>query len=486
MKNLKYILFGLLSVVSLVSCKKYLDVTPKTQMPQELLFSNEGGFKDALTGVYIQMNNKNAYGAALTQTTIEQLASSWEVTSNSFGERIGNFNYTDQGVQDSLANIFAHQYKIIASTNAILGQIDAKKDVFTTPGLYELIKGEALAIRAYCHLDILRLFGPVPTATTVGNNLAYVTLLSKNVNNRVSFAAYQTALLKDLNDAEVLLKDIDPITQYSISQLKNPSAFSGFNPQDTYFAYRYLRMNYYAVKGLQARAYLWFNNPQKAYESAKVVIDAKNTDATNKFVLGTSANFAAKDYVLSSEHIFGLYDFSMFQKYTERYSSGLYRKGSAATTITTQLYGNTGTDMRESSLWELLTLPNSSKAYVLKKYQVQSAQTSGNPSDPDFKQIPMLRLSEMYLIVAETAAYAEGVEYFRQFRVARNIGQLSLPANAAALQIEILKEYRKEFYAEGQGFFAYKRVNAPKPSFLFAPSTATLNYLLPLPYNEAI
>lgn len=485
MKKINYILFGLLSVATLVSCKKYLEVTPKTQMPQDILFSNEGGFKDALTGVYIQMNHNDAYGAAFTQTTVEQLASSWDVTANTYEERIGLFNFSDQSVQANLANAFGQQYKIISSVNAILGQIDAKKNVFTTPGLYELIKGEALAIRAYCHLDILRLFGPTPTAPTIGNNLAYVTELSKNVNTRISFTAYQTALIKDLTDAEALLKDIDPITKYSIAQLRSPSVTSEFNPQDTYFAYRYLRMNFYAVKALQARAYLWFNNPQKAYESAKAVIEAKNTDASNKFTLGTSASFNAKDYVLTSEHIFGLYDFNMYQKYTDRYSSGLLRKGTAATTINTQLYGNTGTDIRESSLWELVTLPNAAKAYIIKKYQVQTAQTSST-AEADFKQIPMLRLSEMYLIAAETAAYTEGIEYFRQFRVARNIGQLALPANAAALQTEIIKEYRKEFYAEGQGFFAYKRINAPKASFLFAPAAATVNYLLPLPYTEAI
>ena len=53
------------------------------------------------------------------------------------------------------------------------------------------------------------------------------------------------------------------------------------------------------------------------------------------------------------------------------------------------------------------------------------------------------------------------------------------------IQNEMLKEYRKEFYAEGQSFFAYKRLNAPKASILFVPGDAVLSYLIPLPRTEA-
>jgi len=50
--------------------------------------------------------------------------------------------------------IYTQLYKIILSVNAILEQIDAKQDVFE-PGMYEIIKGECLAMRAYCHFDLL-------------------------------------------------------------------------------------------------------------------------------------------------------------------------------------------------------------------------------------------------------------------------------------------------------------------------------------------
>lgn len=484
MKRLSFILLALYCALSIISCKKFLTVTPKTEMPRDLLLSTEEGFKAALTGVYIQMREDAAYGGAMTQTTTESLTSSWDITTASVEQRLGLFNYTDATVDQTLGRVYAQEYKIIASINAILEQIDAKKNVFSSPEMYQTIKAECLGLRAYCHLDVLRLFGPIPSAQGSGNMLPYVTVLSKTPHSAIPFPAFQTALLKDLDEAAALVKDIDPITKYTLSQLRNPGTQSGFNPKDTYLAFRYLRMNYYAIKALQARAYLWFNVKDKAYECAKLLIDTKNEDGTVKFRLGTSADFANKDFVLTSEHIFGLYDFDMFNKYTTRYSAGILKKGSAATTINTQLYGNTGTDMREAGLWELATQANGSQIYIIKKYQ--AADSKLVTASTDFKQIPMLRISEMYLIAAETAPFAGGLNYFRLFREARNIRQLAIPANETTLQAEIIKEYRKEFYAEGQSFFAYKRLNVPKGDFLFVPSAAVLNYLIPLPSTERI
>jgi hypothetical protein len=483
MKKIIFILLTLFLVAPFTSCKKFLEVVPKTQMPQDVLFDSQNGFKDALTGVYIQMKSPNIYGGAMTQTTIEHLVSSWDVVANTTEQRIGLFNFADGGVETAFSSIFQSEYRAISSINAILTQIDSKKEVFTTPGMYEIVKSESLALRAYIHLDILRLFGPIPTAPANGNMLAYVTTLSKTPTTRIPYEAYQAALLKDLTDAEALAKDVDPIVKFSLAQLRAPSATGVFNPSDTYLAYRYLRMNYYAIKGLQARAYLWFGDKQKAYENAKLVIDAKNDDGTSKFRLGTSADMSStnKDYVLSSEHIFGLYDFSMFTKYTTNYTSGNIKKGTAATTINTSLYGNTGTDIREANLWELLTLSNQAKVYVLKKYlPLESPPTL----TVDFKQIPMLRLSEMYLIASEVAPVAEAQTYWNTFKTARNITASILPADPVQQQFEVLKEIRKEFYAEGQAFFAYKRLNAPKANYLFAPAAATINYLLPLPQIE--
>lgn len=455
-------------MLTITSCNKFLEVSPKTEMPQEDLFKTEQGYKDALIGVYIQMKNNNAYGMSLTQTTIEYLVSSWDVTAGSSAQALGLFQYENTLALGSLESVYAQQYKIISSVNAILGKIDENKEVFKSNGIYETIKAECLAIRAYCHFDILRLFGPIPTAPENGNNLPYVTELSPKINPLIPYAQFKAAIIKDMTDAENLVNTI----------VDN----EGNYPSDEFFTSRNLRLNLHSIKAFQARAYLWFGDHLLAYENAKFVIDAKNTNESSKYRLGTAADITATNYILTAEHVFGLYDFGMYDKFQSNYANGSLKKGSAVTTIKTQLFGNTGTDIRENGLWELITLSNAAKCYIQRKYQVKTNITTA--ANADFKQIPMIRLSEMYLIAAETAPFSEGLGYFKTFRDSRNIGLMDVPSNADMLGNEIIKEYRKEFYGEGQAFFAYKRVNSP--TVLFAPASAKVNYLLPLPRTESI
>lgn len=483
-----YRIFTLLFLsLSLTSClNEWLTVNPKTDMTRDILFSTESGFKDALTGVYIQLKSGNGYGDALTMSTIEHLITSWDVTSATTQQRLNQFLYTDAGVENSMAMIFSQQYSVIASINAILDQIDNKKDVFVTEKLYELIKGEALALRALCHLDLLRLFGPVPTVTNADPILPYVKTLSREALPHINFAAFRTELLKDLNDAEQLLKIADPVQNYSIYDLRRPGPTNPYNPSDTYFAFRHIRMNYYAVKALKARTYLWFGDNENAFANAKEVIDAKDTNGSTKFPLGTSADMTAGFLNLPGEHIFAVHEFSLAKKYNDMFANGTLKKGSAETTIKSQLYGNTGTDIRETYLWELITQPNQLKTYIIKKYNVVGSPTS---MLTDYRQVPLLRIAEMYLIAVEAApSLAESQAYWSEFRTARNVSVSALPADQIMLKDEVMKEYRKEFYAEGQAFYNYKRLNMPKNKILYASTSATvvLNYIVPLPKTELI
>lgn len=471
----------------LTSClNDWLTVNPKTDITRENLFSTQEGFKDALTGVYVQLKRGAGYGERLTFTTIEYLVSSWDVTTNTTGQRLGQFLYTDQGVENVMSGIFTQQYSVIASINAILDEIDAKRDVFTTEGLFELVKGECLALRAFIHFDLLRLYGPIPASIPSTPILPYVRTLSREVVPHSTYTEYQQAIMADITEATTLLSNADPIFDYSLEDLKDPGPTKIFNPADTYFSARHLRMNYFAVKALSARANLWFGNLPEAYEDAISVINAQNQDGSKKFRLGTASDMTAGNLALPVEHIFAIHEFSLFSKYNTFFAAGSLKKGTAETTVKSQLYGNTGTDIRETYLWELVTQDNQAKTYIIKKYNVPEA--TPQPKF-DIRHIPLIRVSEMYLIAAEGApALGQAQEYWNSFRIARNLPASTLPADFNQRSDEIIKEYRKEFFAEGQAFYNYKRVNAPKNKILWAPTAAAVvvNYVVPLPKTELI
>ena len=100
--------------------------------------------------------------------------------------------------------------------------------------------------------------------------------------------------------------------------------------------------------------------------------------------------------------------------------------------------------------------------------------------------IPLIRLPEMYYILAECSEdYEESAQWLNKVRENRGIDQVSYNDAASKLK-NIEKEYRKDLFGEGQLFFFYKRNFYT--SFLHCP-VKTLNeknYIFSLPENEVI
>lgn len=110
--------------------------------------------------------------------------------------------------------------------------------------------------------------------------------------------------------------------------------------------------------------------------------------------------------------------------------------------------------------------------------------TEATSEKEEDKVIPLLRLSEMYLIAIEAGPETEAQRLWKEFLSARNLVTADLPSDAALRKAAIIAEYRKEFYGEGVTFFLHKRLNLPKNQWLWAPSDLEVNYVLPLPETE--
>lgn len=450
----------LLCLLAFCSCDRWLSVSPSNEMPVDDQFSSEQGVKDALAGVYVLIKDQSLYGQALSFGYIENMASLWDVTAASTEESLALHEYDK--VTSTVDNIYGKLYNAIANVNNILDHIQADNGVLLTPGMYEIIRGECLALRAFLHFDLMRLFGPIPNDLEVGGaRLPYVKEVSKDIKLPVAYDEYKNFLLGDLHEAETLLKDNDPLV-------------TGEPVTDDFWLRRTSRMNYYAVRALQARAYLWYGETENAYTAAMEVIGARNGDGTKKFdIQGIKIAFPGKDFALYPEQIFGLYDHQLDSKYSSLFQTGILYKGTTSLDIMKNLYGNTGRDIRELYLWELRNLPTGDR-YAIKKYDV----TFGT------KQIPLIRLSELYFIAIETGSASQAAKLWEDYRESRVLDVKELPADPVLIRQEVLTEFRKEFYAEGQLFYLYKRYNAPRENILFANTRLVVNYILPLPKTE--
>lgn len=450
------------------SCDSYLDVLPSTEKEKTEMLSTADGYRAVLTGAYIRMKQTSLYGQEMVCGTVENLAQHWSYTTGSIGAYLQNYDYTASVVETATENMYNNLYKVVADVNGILMNIDNNNGVLTATD-YSLIKGEALGLRAFCHFDVLRLFGPMPTSLPTGRVLPYVTTVSNKPNTFLTYADYTTQLLADLQEAETLLAKVDPIRQYSIASLN-----SGDNGIDDFMQARQIRMNYYAVCALEARVYLWLGNKAKALEYAKRVIDAKTPTGASEFTLGTRDDCARGDKTLSPEHIFNL----KVSNIASTIGSGRSYYNAKAT-ITARLWDAGTSDIRFVNMWEEVRESYYSRPFYFLKY-------TQNEKMPTLAKnvIPLLRLAEMYLIAIECSPLPEASEYYKTLCAARDITPVTFDDEAQRTQV-LIQEYNKEFFGEGQAFYAYKRL-AAKDIYWAGTEGSVETYVVPLPLKEQV
>ncbi|PKP05725.1 MAG: hypothetical protein CVU10_10270 [Bacteroidetes bacterium HGW-Bacteroidetes-5] len=484
MKRIYLIIF--IAVLSLTSCNKWLDIQPELEIRKNAIFENEQGFKDVLIGSYIRMATPSLYGLNTTMVLPELISQHWTPVTGTISAYLSSFDYTQTTSKNMFEAVWLQYYQTILNINSILEDIDSKKDMFAN-GNYEVIKGEALGLRAFLHLEVLRFWGSVPGSIVLTNKaIPYVKTVTKDPNKLIA-NSYQEVLdniLADLNQAEELLS-ADPILTYSNAVLNSPSTLAGIDktkpyPADEYHFFRQVRFNYYAVKATKARYYLWRGDNVQALENALAVINAKNSDGTAKFTLGSETAANNGQLTFPTEHIFAVSNTLSTQTLT----SVFFNNNTAYTQTTTYL--NTAFEStlhtsdiryRSNRLWELRVIPLAGNFNFFKKYNDTDSKTA-------VKDIPLIRLAEMYFIATECGSEL----LFRDYRIARVLdpsidGTLT---SATAIKERLEKEYRKEFYGEGQMFFFYKRHNYNKFTWPVAKVVTESAYKLPIPESQSM
>ena len=151
-------LVGLLLLLS--SCSNWLDVDLINEVEEEKLFSTEQGFHEALAGIYSKMSKSELYGAEMTFGVVDVLAQTYDY-SNMLADynSLVNYNYAMEDAKGYIESLWSSGYYTIAMINNLL-KYEANSGDVMTDKVRKQIKGEALALRAWMHFDLWRLFAP--------------------------------------------------------------------------------------------------------------------------------------------------------------------------------------------------------------------------------------------------------------------------------------------------------------------------------------
>lgn len=462
------------------SCDSWLEVKPYDQIAEGELQKSEEGYQKMLNGIYIDLNSDALYGQTLSVEMIEVMGGAYSIGSDNsvWGnyKDLSSYKYNTEYWRDRLDQTWNKAYALILNCNKILETIDGNKNLFTD-GSYYIIKGEALALRAMLHFDMLRLFGPVYSKDSDKKAIPYYT---KQTNSPEPILTAQEVMEKITADYEDALNYLanDPVKTEGTMMSSTEDGSSNF------LRYRALRLNYYAVEALMARAYLYMGNKTEAFKYATDVIKTADQNifpfVDKNLVIGSPAD---PDRIFSSEVLFALtntsrgtihknfFDPSRLPNYVFRMDDSMMSNlvyGGAATT------GGYQDDYRYRACW----MATGSNRYF---YKYSDMVANGSIQNT---MIPMVRLGEMFLIAAESQSgdLKAGVKYVNALR--RNRGVASL----TTLTPDLLKyEYIRELYGEGQLFYLYKRLNSDIITSATSsknPKASDLIFVVPLPDTE--
>ncbi|MBL1409429.1 RagB/SusD family nutrient uptake outer membrane protein [Sphingobacterium faecale] len=447
MKKLKRALLILpLAALSLSSCDKWLAIKPADRIVEENVFNSEAGFLSALNGVYTDLTKSDLYGSALSYEFIEILAQQYSIrAANTDYTETANYSYTSKYTKERLEKIWDASFKTILNCNKIIENGKDKESLIPSKSL-ALFIGESLALRSFLHFDMLRLFGPIYKNNSGQKSIPYINHISVSASPLLTAEEAAHQILADLDRSESLLKSSDPI-------IAGGPQTDIIEDADNTERFRTLRFNYYAVLALKARVYLYIGDKPNALKYAKMIINDPNRETYFPFVkhteiLGNSTN---TDRVFSTEVLFAFYTNGrndIFQRYFNPESATassllIPRSGNIAT-----LFAGEENDYRNYPIWKNSSL-EANAVYSSKHKKGETVALYRN------NIMPLLRLSELYLIAAEAeSSEQQAYVYLNKLRNQRGLGEVSNNLTA-----RLRSEYTKEFFGEGQLFFYYKRNN---------------------------
>jgi starch-binding outer membrane protein, SusD/RagB family len=417
MKYNKLFIIPVLATLISACSKDWLDLEPSTSVETEMSIKTLRDANYAINGVYSTLQSYESYGSRMFYYG-DVTGDDAQAYSNT--KRCANFYMFRYNRDNVPSSLWSSPLKLTRYANNILAQID-NLPVIAANDQTEInhIKGQALTVRALALFDVTRVYG-YPFLKDNGASLGGCIITSiptydyKPTRNTVAECYDQ--IISDLSSAIPLLKNI-----------KTPG-----------------KINKFAAMALLSRVYLYKGDNEKALATAESTI---TESIAAGYKLWTNAEYVAQWKVaFNSESLFEIVNTDVDNPGNEGAAYLYWKSGYNDIILTKSFYDLVNTDPLDVRK-QLITL--SSSRYYLMKYT-----GNGTTELPTASNIPVFRLSEVYLIAAEAAVKqsdnAKAIVYLNAIVTRAN----PTKSVTGVVSVDrILTERRKELVGEGHRFF---------------------------------
>lgn len=394
------------ALLTLISCKKFVEVSPpSTQLVGASVYNSNATAAAALTGIYQTMVSNSVGGGNFGISALLGLsADEFMLYPNS--DVTFNQTYTNGILSNTDIPIWSNLYNCIYQANSAIEGLSGANGVGTE--MNKQLTGEAKFVRAFCHFYLVNIYGDAPLILTTNYSI-------NQTASRIPKERVFEQIIADLKDAQSLLGN-DFLSPDGITTVDR------------------VRPNKGAATALLARVYLYQQKWDSAEAEATAVINNSayqlQTDLNNVFLKNNGEaiwqleppnnGFNSPD----GSFLLGLLYFGGPNNY-------------APLTLNDSLIGNfEPADLRKTS-WVVSTTNGATTYYYPFKYKLYYTGTAPT-------EYPVgLRLAEQYLIRSEARA--------QQKNMSGAAADLNVIRNRAGLQntsASTLQELVKAIYHE--------------------------------------
>ena len=536
MKQIKYsiLIAGLLSII-FVSCSDWLDVPVEGRSTSGELFETGDGYRSALHGLYKNMVTDDLYGANLQFGLVDFFSNQYSLNvptadlNSTVLIAAGKREYNNKDLRPQLDQLWLKAFNVIASANNLIQNIEGESNDKFSQGEIEknTILGEAKAVRAFLHFDMLRLFAPAPVNDDSRVYIPYITDFPNTQAPQITVKETMGKIIADLEEARALVKTFDETPLGLSASVSGNARFynelsygmegaADKSKVDEFFLGRGYRFSYWAVTALLARVYQYNGtydptSLDKAKAYAEEILNATFSGAqSTTYSPFKDENFAfswdeqpeqMRDIRMVGNLIMGLYrdnemenklstleaQFPRVKQSPAQYNLCVINKNGQDIFKTTGGVDESETDIRAK---RLIYEPSGSYGNPLStKWYIKEKDTKER--DRTINIFPLLRTSEMRYIIAECEArknnFAGAYEILNTMREKRGLREYKLPVQNSfdGFVKDLVREGQREWISEGQLFYLYKRLNAgvKRDNGTVVPFT-NAESVLPIPIDE--